>query len=340
MEKRIMAVYDVDSFYAERLAEFVNQREKVPFLVAAFTSLECLKDYAEDHKIELLLINSAVSQDEIKKVGAARVVTLAEGEMIPLEEQYPSVYKYQAADSIIREVLACYSVNSQEPDFSVITKTSSVIGIYSPVSRCLKTSLALTMGQLLARDVKVLYMNLEDCSGLGRLIGEEYSAGLSDLLYYYSQESFNWMRFGSAIYTWGDLDYVPPVKYPEDLNQVTSQEMAGLLSRIARECAYETIILDLGQYGKKAVEVLELCDVIYMPVKDDCVSAAKVEEFDEYLTSSGHEALKSRIVKLKLPYHCNFGRRNNYLEQLLWGELGDYTRQLLRKQALGGRGHG
>ncbi|MEY8356536.1 hypothetical protein AALB39_24735 [Lachnospiraceae bacterium 54-53] len=332
MAKRVMAVYDVDPLYAERFAEFVNHRKQVPFSVVAFTALERLKAYASDHEIELLLINSSVSQEEMDKIGAARVVTLADGEVVPLEEQYPSVYKYQSADSIMREVMACYCTDQAEPGFSMVSGISRIIGVYSPINRCLKTSLALTMGQLLARDSKVLYMNLEDCSGFGHLTGEEYRGGLSDLLYYYSQDGFSWIRLGSVVYTWGDLDYVPPVKYPEDLCQVTAQMMADLLGRIARESAYEAIILDLGQFGKKAAEVLEICDVVYMPVKDDCVSAAKVEEFEEYLVSSGHEPLKERIQKLKLPYHCSFGRRDDYLEQLLWGELGDYTRQLLRKQ--------
>lgn len=332
MAKRVMAVYDVDPLYAERFAEFVNHREQVPFSVMAFTALERLKAYGADHEIELLLINTSVSREEMNKIGAARVVTLADGEIVPLVEQYPSVYKYQAADNIMREVMACYCADSEDTGYAMVSKISRIIGIYSPINRCLKTSFALTMGQLLARDSKVLYMNLEDCSGFGHLIGEEYKGGLSDLLYYYSQNGFSWIRLGSVVYTWGDLDYVPPVKYPEDLCQVTSQVMADLLVRIAGESAYEAIILDLGQFGKKATEVLEICDVVYMPVKDDCVSAAKVEEFEEYLVSSGHEPLKNRIQKLKLPYHCSFGRRDNYLEQLLWGELGDYTRQLLRKQ--------
>ncbi|WP_442855560.1 hypothetical protein [Clostridium sp. Marseille-P2415] len=332
MAKRVMAVYDVDPLYAERFAEFVNHREQISFSVMAFTTLERLKAYAADHGIELLLINSSVSQEEIGKIGASRVVTLADGEVVPLEEQYPSVYKYQAADNIMREVMACYCSDPEDSGFTMVSKVSRITGIYSPVNRCLKTSLALTMGQLLARDLKVLYLNLEDCSGFGRLIGEEYRGGLSELLYYYSQDGFSWVRLGSMVYTWGDLDYVPPVRYPEDLCQVTAQAMADLVSCIARESAYEVLILDLGQFGKKATEVLEICDVVYMPVKDDCVSAAKVEEFEEYLVSSGHEPLKNRIQKLKLPYHCSFGRRDNYLEQLLWGELGDYTRQLLRKQ--------
>lgn len=332
MAKRIMAVYDVDSGYGERFAEFVNQREQVPFEVMAFTTLDQLKTYASEHKIELLLISRVVGRDEIERLGVSQVVTLVDGEVVPLLEQYPSVYKYQAADSIVREVMASYNVRNDDTLFSSLWGNGKVIGVYSPVNRCLKTSFSLTLGQLMARDSKVLYLNFEDCSGLKKLIGEEQKGDLSDLLYFYSQDGYSWIRLNSVIYTWGDLDYIPPVRYPEDLCQVTAEEIADLVKRICRESAYDAVILDLGQFGKKAVTVLEICNLVYMPVKDDCISAAKVEEFEEYLSEAGHKELKDRIQKLKLPYHSSFGRRDNYLEQLLWGELGDYTRQLLRKQ--------
>ncbi|MEI3169380.1 MAG: hypothetical protein V8S58_16740 [Lachnospiraceae bacterium] len=58
MMKKIMAVYDADSRYADRLAEFVNQRSQVPFQVVAFTSLEKLKEFAAREKIDLLLAGS------------------------------------------------------------------------------------------------------------------------------------------------------------------------------------------------------------------------------------------------------------------------------------------
>lgn len=334
MTNRVMAVYDVDPFYADRFADFVNQKEKVPFTVMAFTTLERLKNYAAEHEIELLLINSAVPKEEIERLGAVRVVTLADGETIPIEGQYPSVYKYQATDSIMREVMACYCAGPVAPALTVVGTEGDIIGIYSPVNRCLKTSFALTAGQLLSRESRVLYVNLEDCSGLSKLLRETHKTDLSDLLYFYGQGNYSWMRLSSVIYTWGDLDYIPPVRYPEDLCQVTAEEMADLLTRISRESAYDTVVVDLGQFGKKAAPVLEVCSTVYMPVKDDCMSVAKVEEFEEYLVRSGHEALRERIQKVKLPYHSSFGRKENYLEQLLWGELGDYTRQLLKGRQL------
>lgn len=327
--KRIMAVYDVDLSYAERFADFANQKEKVPFTVMAFTSLQRLKEYAKNTPIELLLVSELVSREEILEVGASQVMILVDGEVVEMKDAYPNVYKFQSTDSILREVMTYYCEQPEKEALRVLGCTSSIVGVYSPVNRCLKTSFSLTMGQLLARESKVLYINLEDYSGFSRLIPVEHKGDLSDLLYYYRQENYNFMRLNSVIYTWGSLDYIPPARYPEDLCQISAEEMIDLLERIARESAYDTIIVDFGQFGRKAAKTLEVCNVIYMPVKEDCVSVAKIEEFLEHLDAAGQSELKERIQKIKLPYHNSFGRRESYMDQLLWGELGDYVRQLL-----------
>ena len=82
--------------------------------------------------------------------------------------------------------------------------------------------------------------------------------------------------------------------------------------------------------GKKAADILKICDGIYMPVRQDKVSVAKIEEFEEYILVSGHEKILEKVQRLKLPYPNSFGGQRDYLEQLLWGELGDYVRQLLK----------
>ena len=108
MEK-IMAVYDVDPAYARRFADVTNQKERVPFDVIPFTSMEALQEYGKKHKIEILLISSTVPREQAEAIRAGSVVTLAEGEIVKSVDSYPSVYKYQAADSLIREVIGCYS---------------------------------------------------------------------------------------------------------------------------------------------------------------------------------------------------------------------------------------
>ena len=42
---KMMAVFDEDPVYAEKLADYVNQREWLPFTAIAFSSLEKLDQY-------------------------------------------------------------------------------------------------------------------------------------------------------------------------------------------------------------------------------------------------------------------------------------------------------
>jgi hypothetical protein len=296
--KRIMAVYDLDLFYARRFADVMNQKENIPFAVMAFTSLERLRQYAGGHSIEILLVSSQVNMDEICDLGIGQVITLTEGEKKEGDKDYPSVYKYQSSSDIIREVMACYSAGD-EPDGAEHGRAASVIGVYSPVGRCLKTSFALTLGQLMAADRRVLYVTLEDYSGLASMTGEEYKSDFSDILYYFSQGNLNFMRLSGIVHSIGNMDYIPPARYPEDLAHIPAEQMAELIRKLAADCGYEIIILDVGNYGHQAAPILSVCQIVYMPIKEDGISSAKIWEFEAYAEKGGR-------IHLFCPVGCPF----------------------------------
>ncbi|MDD3253396.1 MAG: hypothetical protein PHV18_12645 [Lachnospiraceae bacterium] len=339
--KRIMAVYDVDPFYADRFAEFTNQREAIPFTAVAFTSLARLREYAAQQPVELLLIGDEVKDGELEGIATGQIVRLSETGAAgggTSNGGTPAVYKYQATDSVLREVMACYQV--KRPAVFALTGTrSQIIGVYSPIGRCGKTGFALTLGQILARENKVLFVSLEECSGLSRLTASEYGKTLTDLVYDVRQGKYSHLRLGSVVYNWGGLDYVPPVTYAEDLADMSGEELAGILGRIAGEGIYATIVVDFGHFVNGVEQLLALCSVIYAPVKEDVVASAKLKEWKDYLEISGRMELWERVRILKLPRPAMAARRENYLEQLLWGEMGDYVRTLTGKQREGGR-HG
>ncbi len=328
--ERIMAVYDMDPVYAQRFADVANQKERIPLTVVPFTTLEALKEYAATHTVEILLASVSVPEEQIKDVRAKFIVRLAEGEAADTARYFPNVYKYQPVDSVLREVMSCYCEQPIENSLVLLRKRARVMGIYSPIGRCLKTSLALTLGQQLARDGKVLYIGLEEFSGFSRLLGEQCRNDFSDVLYYFRQGDFNVMRLKSLVYAWKEVDYLPPVRYPEDLEQMTGEEAGNLLEILASEMGYEYLIVDVGRLGRNMNPILEACDVIYMPIREDGVSAAKLEEFDDYLGAAGRQHLRERIKQVKLPDCKSLGRRDTYMEQLLWGEMGDYVRRLLK----------
>ena len=334
--KRIMGVYDVDPFYADRFAESANQREQIPFTVVAFCSISRLEAFTREQPLELLLIGDEVDREQLCQVRANQIVRLSESRDMSGED-LPVVYKYQASDAVLREVMACYQVQTERIPLTAVGVKSAVMGVYSPVNRCGKTGFSLTLGQIMARDLRVLFLSLEEHSGLSKLMGVAFETSLSDLIYEYRQGEYTRMSLGTVVHSWGGLDYVPPAAYGEDLAEIQGSELAEIIRYIAADGTYEAIVVDIGHLGRGMEPLLEMCDVIYSPVKDDCVSSAKVEAWQDYLGKSGRASLWEKVRLLRLPRPGAVWQAETYLEQLLWGELGDYIRNLLKGQEGGGR---
>ncbi len=75
------------------------------------------------------------------------------------------------------------------------------------------------------------------------------------------------------------------------MHKLTAQEMADLMERILREGNYTTLVLDIGDYGRDALPLLEKCQVVYAPIREDPFSAEKMREFEEYLETTGNNAV-------------------------------------------------
>ena len=88
------------------------------------------------------------------------------------------------------------------------------------------------------------------------------------------------------------------------------------------------MLLYVGGFFGCSEELIGICDVVYVPVKDDVVSTAKLEEWKTYLTRSGRSAVWEKLRFLKLPEPGPLPARESYLEQLLWSDLGDFVREL------------
>ena len=166
MRKNIFAVCDLEVDYALNFMEYLNHKKNIPFEIQAFTTAESLIAYGKKVPIELLLISGKAMCREVQELDIGKIVILSEGVHPPELDRYPSVYKYQASSDVIREVMACYGAEKAiDPvAFPVLKKNTEIYGIYSPLGRCLKTSFALTLGQILAKDKAVLYLNMEEYS--------------------------------------------------------------------------------------------------------------------------------------------------------------------------------
>ena len=344
MKKMVLAICDDDREYACRLADYLSGRQNLPFEVQVFTSAESLKAYSrQEEPVSLALIGEELLPEAAGE-GSRREApagTEAERWIVLREQPLPastgdSVYKYQPSGELLRQIMQLYSDAGAVRESTGFYKTGTrLLGIYSPVSRPDKTSLALTMGQILAKERAVLYLNLENFAGFEELFKEAYDRTLSDLLYCVRQGSSQLLhQLNGMIHSFGNLDYLPPVRVPADLQCVSGEDWEQLLTALGRETAYEYLILDLGDGVPDLFTVLRLCRLVYVPTRPDALSEARIRQFEAmYLERLGKEAAE-KLRPIRIPFTGPLKAERGQVEELPWGELGDYARRLLRAEHL------
>lgn len=334
MKKAVFAVCDPEKEYAHNFMEYLNQKQSHPYEIQAFSSVETLMEYGRKHEIEILLISDKAMCPQIQELAVSKLMILSEGVHSPQLDQYPSVYKYQSSDNVIREVMACYGEESAVPE-GRIQRPLKILGVYSPLGRVLKTSFALALGQILARNQAVLFLSLEEYSALNIMMGREFEKNLSDLLYYLRQGYSNFTHLLSGIVqSCNNMDFLAPVQFPSDIRGIRPEEWESMLQAFAVYSSYEVMVVDVGNGLEDLTGFLKNCTKIYMPVQEDWVSKEKIRQFDRNLQISGQEELSRRIEKLHLPYHGIQRDSDSYMDQLVWSALGDSVKELLRKEAL------
>ena len=332
MSKSIFAVCDLEASYARSLMEYLNEKKSTPFEVQAFTCLESLSQFASEREIEILLISSRLMCDEIRELKVNRIIILSEGDRISEEqEEFPSIYKYQSCDDILAEVMEYYVTDHPASPYVHTGKVKTrIYGVYSPVGRCRKTSFALTLGEVLAEKKEVLYINLEEYSGFEELFNTKYKLDISDLIYFSRQNDGGLIyKLNSVIQNLREMQYIPPALSPVDLRDVSGREWTDLLQEITACCEYEVIILELSSQVEDMFSLLQMCDRIYLPTLDDPFSQAKLNQYERLVNMLGLGDILEKTQKVKPPRQVLQTGQSQMIQQLLWGEMGNYVRQLL-----------
>ena len=202
-----------------------------------------------------------------------------------------------------------------------------LIGIYSPVGRCLQTTFSFTLGQLLARKNKVLYLNFECFSGLGKMLRQEFQADLSDLIYFLHNGDGRFpYRLEGMTQKVNGLDYIPPAFSCLDLQRVEKEEWMALLDELGQSGLYDYVILDLSEVVNGLFDILKRCFRVYTIVREDGFAAAKQAHYEELLTCLNHEDILENTRKCRLPL---FRQLPQDLENLTRGELAELVQKLI-----------
>ena len=325
-------IADSQEAYARAFMEYANLKENHLFQVRMCTREEQLLRALAEEEIEILLITAEWYPLCKERITRECVIFLSEGSLPSELRIYPAVYKYQSAENILREILYYYSEQCGE-DFCLTgtRRDNKVIGVYSPVGGSGKTVFALTLGQVLAESKNVLYLNLEECSGLAELSGNS-NWNLSDLIYFFRQKNSSFLyRLNSMVRKWDRLDYIPPCDSYMDFRQVAVDEWQKLLYWIRTRSDYDVVVLDLGNMAGHEPEILRQCDGIYVPTGQGLFSQAKLAQWQRYIQILDGVDVLEKLQVLELPSPGEKIGSEEELFALPRQTLGTYIRGLLRE---------
>ena len=319
----ILAVCDSETEYAYQLVDYFSNKKGFPFQVQLFTSKKTLKEYSMNHPISVALIAEKDFSEEVREFPIDHLLLLGE-DMGKEQRDLKILYKYQSSEQIIKELLEWIAREGILGRITVDSKELKLIGVYSPVGKCLKTSFSFVLGQLLSKKHKVLYLNMESYSGLGKLLQKDFSSDMSELIYYLqnSREKFIY-RMGSMTERAGELDILPPFDFYLDFISVSQEEWISLFREIERGSDYEYLILDLSDAVQGLFDILRLCDVVYTLSREDGFAMAKITQYEEVLKKCNYEDIWQKTK------HCTIPTIRNLppgLLQLTYTELAEYVR--------------
>lgn len=268
-------------------------------------------------------------------------------ELLQLIEQLAASYEEGAmsSDRHIQEDKGYYKIGLEESTYTEENITGKkrvfrkVIGIYSPVNRCGKTSLAVLLAELLGRKRSALMISMDHYSDFS-----DGELNLAELIYCMSRENTlrteqktvqDFSEYERFVKQWQDISYIPAPQSAEDIAQISALQLCHLADLLEQKSSYYYIIFDLSEGMEELPLVLKRCHIIFMPVLDDCISRRKREVFEQNMSavmeSEEWALLSEKIYQIQLPETIEAENMDHYYKELIWSNLGTYASRLLEQ---------
>jgi len=320
LDVKVLAICDTEKQYAVKLMEAFCEKKNFGFQVHVFSEVEELEQFAAQVQIEILLITGRKMSENFSGLNIGKIILLSDGEAYEKFSDYESIYKYQSADRIMKEIL-CYYAEYARPMTGMYYGKSGfeVYGIYSPIGRCGKSALAESLAGKIGKSKKTLLLDFQSFSAEKEQLSNEELWDLADIIYFLRQGKKTFLyKLGSIVQSKKTFDYILPMKKPSDLRSVTLAEWTELLEKLASDSDYRVVVIDFGQDVCGLFQLLSQCTKIYTPILSDAVSKNKVENFEWNLREAGFEKVIESVQKIFLPGSFDRINAKTFMEE--WTE--------------------
>lgn len=306
MSRRLLAICDDEPVYARKLMEQICLNPDASLQVRTFSDASQLFQYSKKHEIDLLLMGDCFQEEIRYKIPAKRRFLLARdgggSAFADTAGQETVISKYQSAEMILQQLLGEEKQSAAPVSWNKGNEKGSVlIGVYSPIHRIGKTRFALELAEKLSLEAPVLYLNLEEYSGLGYCVPDKGKEHLGDLLYYAKQApEILGFRLSTMVGQLGGVDYVQPIPVTRDIREVRVQEWLELFRFIREKSIYQSIVLDIGECVQGLFEILRTCGTVYTPYICEEGAQAKLKQYTDNLLQLGYEDVMEHTIQKEM----------------------------------------
>lgn len=333
MNNGLIAICDEDSDYANNLAAYFRIKGSLASDIVVYTECDNFSKSIEEHYIDILIIQEDFL-DSLSNPTHNNLFILCENQTRDDLDDSHKIYKYSSAEDILRIIMANYDSKTPASYLSFHRyKKSKLIGIASPLGRCGKTSLALSLGLKLSQNHSCLFITFDECSPLKTSLFRKQgnNTSLADIVYYYLQSmDISDNRILSCFQTFQGMDYIPPSDQLGTYVELQSEELLNFVLNLSGLGRYDYIIVDWSLFSFD-YSLLKISDILLIPTIDnDTYSSEKTSSFFDTIRSQYKDELIT-TKKVNLPLTSFTTLPSEYTFSLTSLALGNYITSLIQE---------
>lgn len=308
MAKKTVAVYDGSEGYIKQLLEYLSRKKDLWFEVKGFSDPNALERYLNDTPVDVLLFSM---EDVVEEGGdperkyerfifhknAKQFIYF--GERRNSKSRLPHISKYQSVERILAQLSELVFSKEERKDMAEEweqTKRAELVCVYMPAPEPALTAASLKLAEVLAPELKTLFIELDRYSIIPYMTGVGESSALSDLIYLYQTNPQKMRSYLSENRnTFKRVDILSISSELADVDEIPEEEWPEFIQKLAGCGGYESVVLNMAEAFRRPEILFEAADVIYVPIDPGNAAAYKVSRFAKYLLDKGLDALLDKV---------------------------------------------
>ncbi len=277
-----VAVADTNKEYVKRLLAVLEEYKDIS--ISAYTNEEALQQALAARRFDILLLDPAMSGKEMENGKKPLVIWLSEegGGSSAGAGGRLGIRKYQRIRRIYQQMLEFYAEVCEDSGLAGGKGNTRIVAYYSPVGGAGKTTLSLAAATKYAmQGCRTFYLNLEEAASEGCYLPQNAERGMSELASCLGENVHFAMKLqGLWQNRYDKLYYLNHFDSPNDLCEMTEEELSELIEQIERTGLFDCLVIDMGTaLDAKMRRVFECADEIVLVERADALAAQKLNLF-------------------------------------------------------------